>query len=261
MRSLLLALCFLVQASVIQSKDIPVLSFFIHANEVRDELSWDERFPEIVALIQDYELVGLQDVDEEQLRDLKAALPEFDFVLGPGNTYSNTPVLYRKSSFLLQHVQTFLSVNERFSNQKHQAVLALLYHPESEQSLRLVNTQFEKGPEDLQLAALRHLRKHLLVSSADVNMLMGNFPIIPQDEMYAVLDDEALQDTFHTAEFRCRNDISTYNTFDPATKVHMRVDYIFLNGAEVKWICAEERLKFSFYLSTNSPVFIILSLD
>lgn len=261
MRSLLLAVFFLLLASVVQSKDIPVLSFFIHSNEAQDELSWDERFPEIVKLIQDYELIGLQDVDEAQLRDLKAALPEFDFVLGSGSTYSNTPILFRKSSFVLQHEVAFLSVNERFSYQKHQAVLALLYHPESEQSLRIVNTQFEKGPEDLQLAALRHLRKHLLVSRAGVNLLMGNFPFTPEDEMYAILDDEALQDTFHTAEFRCRNDYSTYNTFSPAAKVNMRVDYIFLSGALVKWICAEERLKFGYYLSTNSPIFIILSLD
>ncbi len=236
------------------------MSFFIHANQEYDDLTWEERFPEIVVLLKDYDLVGLQDVDETQLADLQKALPEFGFVLGEGRSHSNTPILYRRSAFVLQHQRVFEPMGFAQNNQKDLAIYAALHHLETQKNMRVVNAQFQKAPDDIQLSALRALRKHLLVSQADVNVLLGYFPIQAQEEMYQELNDLYLPDTFHSAEMRCQNEFSTYNTFDPAAKINMRVDYCFASGCPVRWICIEERIKYGYYLSTHAPLFIILSL-
>lgn len=260
MRSALFLLSLLVLTLNLSAKDVPIMSFFIHANQEYDDLTWEERLPEIVVLLKDYDLIGLQDVDEEQLVDLQEALPEFAFILGESQSHSNVPILYRRSAFVLQYQKVFEPMDFAQNQQKDLAIYAGLHHLESNKNMRVVNTQFQKAPQDIQLSALRDLRKHLLVSRADVNVLLGYFPIQAHEEMYQELNDVRLPDTFHSAEMRCQNEFSTYNTFDPAAKINMRVDYCFSSGCQVRWICIEERIKYGYYLSTHAPLFIILSL-
>jgi endonuclease/exonuclease/phosphatase family metal-dependent hydrolase len=84
----------------------------------------------------------------------------------------------------------------------------------------------------------------------------------PSAPIMQLLETSDLQDTYETANFRCRKNFGTYATFFPQNVAGAtRIDAIFYRGdVSVDWVCADELIKYGVYISDHLPYHAVFKI-
>ena len=258
--------------SALFGQEVSIMTFNIKFDSPTDPLLWEERKDEVLYVVHHQDIIGFQEVLQNQLDDLVEGMPEHDFC-GVGRddglqAGEYSPIFYNRNKYVLVHSETlWLSQDYHLAGSigwdaelPRIATIAILMHKKSGATFRVINTHFSHVGDEARLNSALLLRGWIGLSRQDVNVIMGDFNSLPTEPAYNVLNSPPLEDAFTASSIRCSTDYSTYNTFEPEAKMMMRIDHIFTDSPNVVLICVDEQLKNGYYISDHSPVFMIVRL-
>ena len=203
---------------------------------------WGQRYPYIAQQVQFYgfEIFGIQEGKYDQLEDLKAALPNYDYI-GVGRDDGAqkgefAAIFYRTDKFeLLDRGDFWLSeITDRPNKgwdaahprvcswgkfrDKKSGYTFLFYNLHMDHKGKLARIEGAK----LVLKKIQELPEKLPV------ILTGDFNFNQKHESYTLLDNSGiLRDSYQIAEFRYAPN-GTLNQFDTNRKYDNRIDHLFL---------------------------------
>lgn len=216
--------------------DITVLSFNIRYASPDDGVDvWANRADWVSALIDTSgaDIIGLQEVLHSQLEDILGRTDRFAWE-GVGRDdgarqgeYS--PVLYDQERFERMDGGTrWLSSHpDSVGSRGWDAALpriatwVKLREKASGQEVTVWNTHFDHRGEEARRESARLIASWM----ADADVALGDFNALPDSEPWRVLTEAGLQDTGAAAG---QDSVGTFRTFDPASDVSNRIDYVFL---------------------------------
>lgn len=204
---------------------------------------WQQRCPVIVNLIQFYEfdIWGAQEVKHNQLTDMLAGLPDYDYV-GVGRDDGATkgeysPVFYRKDKFeKLDNGDFWLSEQTDHPNKGWDAALPRicswvhLQDKATGKKFWFFNLHMDHvGVKARYESAKLVLAKIKEMCGEEPVILTGDFNVDQNNEGYAVLHDSGVfEDSYEKAQIRYALN-GTFNAFDPNLTTDSRIDHIFVS--------------------------------
>jgi endonuclease/exonuclease/phosphatase family metal-dependent hydrolase len=223
---------------------------------------WDHRVDAVAEVVRGGDVVGLQEATRQQIDDLIARLPEFDWY-GVGRDDGKdqgefTPVFWRKTRFEASDRGTFWlgpdpsAIGQPAWDAKIPRICSwVVLSPAADQSdddspkrsrpLVVFNTHFDHQSDLARLNSAKLIRKKLgQIAGDNEPILMGDFNCRPDSEPIAELTqaqtllspgdrdrtERVLSDTIGRSETPAEGPSGTWNGFrqiDPET----RIDYIF----------------------------------
>lgn len=259
-RNLLLALCLLSFSLGVQSQDdaslhgdaslggdvsLNVMTFNIRYNNPNDgEHAWPNRKLQVVNTITFHqaELVGMQEVLQNQLDDLETLLPGYSWI-GVGRDDGEragefSPIFYRTEKFALLSSGTFwLSESpEIVASKSWDAALtriatwARFTHLDSGKSFVFLNTHFDHRGEQARIESAKLIieRVRLLAEGSPV-IVTGDFNVPPSSPAYATMT-EHLRDSRLVSATPAYGPEATFSGFSVGSIVDGdRIDYIFVD--------------------------------
>jgi len=214
--------------------DLRVMAFNIRWASPNDGVDlWSNRAEWVATLIDssNADVVGLQEVLLHQMNDIMAHQSRFAWVgVGrddgmQGGEYS--PIMYDSTRFSLISSDTkWLSAEPNQPGSigwdaalPRVATLVSLRDRQSGGMLHVVNTHFDHVGEEARLESAR-----LVAEWADGGIALGDFNVLPDSAPYAELVRGSHLDAGREAD---QDQVGTFRTFDPASTVSNRIDYIF----------------------------------
>lgn len=271
MHQLLTAIFLFVSMSIF-GQEVQVMTFNIRYDNPNDPITWEERRDEVAQAMFFHDLIGVQEALKHQVEYIDERLPLHDWVgVGRDDGESSgefAAIFYNTATFTLIHAETIWLSPWMHSvgsvgwdaQLPRTATIALFKHNASGKTLRVINTHFSHVGDDARIYAAHLLRGFVGLATQDRVVILGDFNADPDSEPYAVLSAPPLADAYEAASLRCRQDFTTYGSFDPHASIMLRIDHIFSNADRVNWICAEEYIKYGFYISDHLPVFMTFNM-
>ncbi len=229
-----------------KAEELTVASFNIRYNNSSDAdqgNGWKQRCPVICDLIRfnDFEVFGAQEVLHDQLLDLLAGLPAYDYV-GVGRDDGKTkgeyaPIFYQKDKFTaLESGHFWLSDITDRPNKGWDAALPRIC---TWAKLKDLETGFEffffnlhmdhVGVEARKNSAKLVLKKITDMCGDQPVILAGDFNVDQHSANYAVLEgSDLLNDAYEVAGVRYALN-GTFNNFKPDMKTDSRIDHVFVS--------------------------------
>jgi len=206
---------------------------------------WNSRCPVITDLLNfnNFDIFGLQEVLDIQLKDLKDNLSTYAYV-GVGRDDGKTageyaPIFYKKDKFEMIDSGTFwLSENTDYPNKGWDAVLPRIcsWGKFREKSKGQIIWFFNLHMDHIGVKARKESAKLVLkqinkkCNDGDIVILTGDFNVDQTNESYAVLHDSGLlKDSYELAKIRYATN-GTFNAFNTNLKTNSRIDHIFIAG-------------------------------
>jgi len=228
---------------------IRVITYNIRYNTARDgENAWPHRKDRVAQLLHQYEpdLIGLQEVKQDQLTDLIQRLPDFAWV-GVGRDDGKTageyaPIFYRRARFRLKENGTFwLSQTPNIigsvgwdASMARIATWAKFVDLQTETILLQLNTHFDHRGMESQIHAAHLLRTFLAEQPQPSPILItGDFNCTEESATYEALTlarahkAPPLIDTMHATQTPHIGPLATFNN-DFADPLQAKIDYIFI---------------------------------
>lgn len=248
MKQILWALLVLVMvgAQQVKAEELTVASFNIRYHNASDSVKgngWKQRCPIICDLIRfnDFEIFGAQEVLHDQLVDMLAGLPGYDYV-GVGrddgkNKGEYAPVFYQKDKFkVLESGNFWLSEITDRPNKGWDAALprictwAKFKDRENGFEFYFFNLHMDHiGVEARKNSAQLVLRKITEMCDNKPVILTGDFNVDQHSPNYAVLEgSDLLNDAYETAKVRYALN-GTFNNFKPDMFTGSRIDHVFVS--------------------------------
>jgi endonuclease/exonuclease/phosphatase family metal-dependent hydrolase len=261
--------CFVNEVTAQYPDEFVVCTFNIKYDNPNDLLVWEDRKQEVARSMAFFDIVGLQEVLPHQLADILSELPWMDSYSrgreadGSGESCA---ILWPSDKFDLLHSETRW-LSELWTEEgsvgwdadlPRIASLVLLHHKATGKVVRVVNSHWSHVGEEARMASASLIRSWSIKSDADAVIVMGDYNAEPSTPEIQFLLEGTLDDTYDTAETRCRKQFGTYTTFDPAGVGGPRIDYILTRGVDVLWTCADEYIVKVFYISDHLPVHAVL---
>lgn len=252
--------------------EMAVVTFNIRYDNPDDPVKWEQRGPLVIGSVGYFDILGFQEALAHQVDDLAAGLPDHAYY-GVGRDDGiregeHCPIFWKRSRFDLLHAETrWLSATPNLpgsvgwdASLPRILTLVVLHDRQTGKVMRVANTHFSHVGEQARSLAARMLTMQFAMSSADVDILLGDLNAEPGAEPLEILKESGLQDAHDAADKRCRKDIGTYTGFNTGgLRGAPRIDHIFLRGAaSVPWYCTEEQIIDGFYMSDHLPVYIAL---
>lgn len=249
MKPILFALLVFVFAGtqVSEAHELTVASFNIRYENSSDSIhgnGWKQRLPVICDLIRfhNFEVFGAQEVLHNQLLDLLAGLPAYDYV-GVGRDDGKTkgeyaPIFYRKDKFKVLKSGTFwLSDITDRPNKGWDAALprictwAKFKDRKTGFEFFLFNLHMDHiGVEARKNSAKLVLKKITEMCDDKPVVLTGDFNVDQNSPNYAVLHGSGLlKDAYEVAKVRYALN-GTFNNFKPDRKTDSRIDHVFVSA-------------------------------
>ena len=279
MKKTLLFLLLLFCIHAVQAEDsVSVMTFNIRYDNGSDGANlWSLRKENVGTMLQYYEpdILGMQEVLHNQLEDIRAMLPQYDFV-GVGRIdgkedgeYSS--IFYKKDKYTLVNSGTFgLSEHpDRIGLKGWDAVCerivtwAILKDKKSEQEIAVFNTHFDHVGQ-----IARRESSKLLLSS--IEKLAGNRPVVVTGDFNGAQDSESIRLLTEGNLIDSRS-VSTV-VYGPSYSFHdfgrleetkrEIIDYIFVKGnVEVdKYRVIDDSTCGHLYLSDHNPIEVKLRI-
>lgn len=247
MNRIILLLAFALCLASADAQTLTVGSYNIrndNAGDARKGNGWQRRCPVICDLVEwiDYDVFGAQEVKRNQLDDMLARLPEYDYV-GVGRDDGkqggeHEPVFYKRERFkLLDSGDFWISQTPDVAGSKGwDAALPRICtyaHLQDRQS-RMRFWYFNLHMDHIGVEARREGAKLIV---AKVREMCGDEPVIitgdynvdQNNEIYAIFAESGiLLDSYVAAEKRMAAN-GTFNSFDPDFHTDSRIDHIFLS--------------------------------
>lgn len=229
-------------------KTLRILSFNIRCNTPVDgENAWPYRRERVTSLLHLHrpDLIGLQEVLQDQLDDLITALPDFDWIGGGRDDGKRAgeyvPIFYRRAAFdPIDSGIFWLSESPDVAGSRgwdaslpRTVTWARFVHKNSNAHLFFVNTHFDHRGFQAQVESAHLLRRFLKSQAQDLPVVVtGDFNCTATSPTYAALTKDAdvdgplLLDTMLHSQAPHHGPTGTFNTrfADP---VNDKIDYIF----------------------------------
>ncbi|MFN8287588.1 MAG: endonuclease/exonuclease/phosphatase family protein [Chitinophagales bacterium] len=239
---------------------------------------WDKRKQKVFTLIKNHnpDVLGMQEVLLHQLKGLRAALKEYDYV-GVGRNDGKTkgeysPVFYRTEKFTLVRSGTFwLSETPNVPGSKSwDAALtrictwAVLVTKTKGDTVVVLNTHFDHRGVTARENSMSIIARQLkALAPKAYYIISGDFNCTPDSKAYAILKQQLpdAQDTYVTAQNRKTTEINTDYGFNVSNKKGSKIDYIFCDPNATVSSCeivADNDGKF--YPSDHLPFFTTIIL-
>lgn len=255
-----------------QGQEVQVMTFNIRYDHPGDPLVWDDRKFEVAQSMFFHDIIGIQEGLKHQVEFIDNQLPLHEWYgVGrddgkEGGEYA--AVFYNTQKFDFVHGETiWLSPHPQMIGSvgwdavlPRTASIVILMHRSSGKTLRIINTHFSHLGDEARLFSAWLLRGYASLATEDHVIIMGDFNDTPDTPSYKVLASEPYTDSYFKSGLRCRQDFTTYSTFYPDESYLWRIDHIFTNLDRVNWICAEETIKWGYYISDHLPLFISFDL-
>jgi len=233
------------------SEALSTLSYNIRYNNPADGANaWPHRQARVAALLQQYEpdLIGLQEVRQEQLTTLAAALPAYDW-LGVGRDDGATageyaPIFYRRDHLTVQTSGHFwLSAQPDVVGSfgwdaacVRIATWAIFTDKRADRSFLHLNTHLDHRGLTAQLESAKLLHTFVARHASTLPAIItGDFNCAPDSATYHALTapsplvDRPFADAMTSAATAHEGPIATFTT-DFADPLQEKIDYIFLRN-------------------------------
>ncbi len=230
----------------IKAQELTAASFNVRYHNTSDSINgngWKERCPVICSLIRfhDFEVFGAQEVLHDQLQDMLAGLPGYDYI-GVGRDDGKTkgeyaPIFYIKDKFkVLESGHFWLSEITDKPNRGWDAALprictwAEFKDLETGFEFFVFNLHMDHiGVEDRKNSAILVLKKITEIVDDKPVILTGDFNIDQHSPNYAILEgSDLLNDSYEVAKVRYALN-GTFNDFRPNRKTDSRIDHVFVS--------------------------------
>ena len=255
--------------------ELTVLTFNVRYDNPADTLPWADRAQEVADAIRYYDIAGLQEVLPNQLADLQLDLGQMDSYSqgrdadGGGEA---CPVFWRRDRFDLLHAETrWLSTSPGVAGSigwdadlPRIATLVLLFDRVTGKRIRVLNTHWSHTGPEARMASAALCAGWLGEPDPDgVWLFLGDFNEEPEGAAYSYLSElGSFVDAYANPRTRCRRTFGTYTTFYTDRTVGApRIDYVWVDGAEVQWHCVDEVIKWGVFISDHAPVHAILQVQ
>lgn len=231
---------------VSNAEKLTVATFNIRNHNLSDSLNgngWKQRCPVICDLIRfnDFEVFGAQEVLHDQLIDMLAGLPEFNYI-GVGRDDGKTkgeyaPIFYQKEKFkVLDSGHFWLSETTDRPNKGWDAALprictwAKFKDVKTNSIFFFFNLHMDHiGVEARKNSSILVLKKIKEMCNGKPVILTGDFNVDQHNANYDILEQsDLLSDSFETAKIRYALN-GTFNGFKIDTKTESRIDHIFIS--------------------------------
>ena len=233
--------------SPVFGQEIAVLSYNIRYNSSGDELDlWDLRKTELIDQIKQLDPMsfGVQEATLTQMKDLKAGLPDYDYVgvgRDDGATKGEFSAIFYKSSEMkvLQEDTFWLSETpEKVSVGWDAALPRICTYAKfelmaSKKRFWHFNTHFDHMGETARVESAKLIVSKIadLVSTGDALVLSGDFNAEPHEEPILVLN-HSFEDP--ADRVKLQGPVGTFSGFQLNAPLERRIDYIFTKNVEVK---------------------------
>ena len=246
MRRLVYSLLFVVCAAfALQAQSYVFATYNIRNANKGDSIAgngWGQRYPYIAQQIQfnGFDIFGTQEGKYHQLEDLKAAMPNYDYI-GVGRDDGAqkgeyAAIFYRTDKFeLLDHGDFWLSTITDRPNKGWDAALPRICSwgkfrdKKSGYTFLFYNLHMDhRGVQARAESAKLILKKIQELPDKLPVILTGDFNVDQNNESYALLDNSGImRDSYQIAEFRYAPN-GTFSGFHPDRKTESRIDHLFL---------------------------------
>ncbi len=203
---------------------------------------WQQRHPVLTKLIQfhDFDIFGCQEVLDNQLQDMTAALTEYGYT-GVGRDDGKTageysPIFYKKDKFKLIDSGTFwLSEDTKKPNKGWDAVLPRICSWGEFEDLHtgkkfmFFNTHFDHvGVKARAESAKLIMKKTQELGKGLPAILTGDFNVDQRNESYHLINDsDLMDDAYELAPLKYAFN-GTFSGFKSNVATSSRIDHIFL---------------------------------
>lgn len=203
---------------------------------------WDHRKAQLCDMInfEAFDLFGSQEVRKEQLDDMLAALPDYDYI-GVGRDHGDhrgeySPVFYRKDKFEKLDGGTFwLSPTpdkpSKGWDARYNRICSwgIFRHKASGKKVCFMNVHFDHRGVQARLEASKQIVEFVKKNCRGVNVILtGDFNVTQNSESYKVLaTSKVLKDSHDIAKYRFEP-TGTFNSFNPQRYTTNRIDHIFV---------------------------------
>ncbi len=230
-----------------QAEEITVGSFNIRYHNSGDSINgngWKQRCPVICDLIRfnNFEIFGAQEVLHDQLLDMLAGLPEYNYV-GVGRDDGKTkgeyaPIFYQMEKFkVLKSGHFWLSEITDKPNKGWDAALprictwARFKDKVTGYEFNYFNLHMDHiGVEARKNSAKLVLKKIKEMCPNEPVILTGDFNVDQNSPNYAILNGSAeLEDSYQIAKIKYALN-GTFNGFNPNNKTESRIDHVFVSS-------------------------------
>lgn len=204
---------------------------------------WGQRYPVVADLIRfhDFDIFGTQEGKYDQLQQLKAALPGYDYT-GIGRddgkrAGEHSAIFYKTDKFdLLKHGDFWLSTVTDRPNKGWDAALPRIcsWGEFREKKTGFTFLFFNLHMDHIGVKAREESSKLVLREIDEINkdlpvILTGDFNVDQNHACYAVLNNSGiLKDSYEKAEFIYATN-GTFNNFKTNLKTDSRIDHLFLS--------------------------------
>lgn len=252
-----------------------VATYNIRYDNPRDTIKWHERHQEVADAVRYFDIVGLQEVLPNQWQDLQGHF-KFHDSFGRGREADGggeaCPIFYDRERFDFLHGEVRWLAETGWdqpgtigwdADLPRIATIVLLRERESGKKIRVINAHLSHVGENARAGAMALMAGWAGVAAPDeVTLLIGDWNMTADaPAVTESLSPTGLEDAYFAAEYRCRQSYVTYTTFLPEHAAGgERIDHIFVRGAEVDWVCAEEIIKYGVFVSDHMPVHAELTL-
>lgn len=260
------------------------MQFIIGTYNIRTETPedigdlWETRKDKVMKVIKDYrfDIIGLQEVKESQLRDLKE-MEEFSFV-GKGrssdDSNENNPIMYKSKRFDLMDTDTFWLTETLAFEEKAKrwdadcsriCTWAKFKVIETQQEFVTVNTHFDHISEESRYQSALLLTKFIEENFADLPcFLLGDLNGEENERFYQIFEEHFYDTVKHSKHHVGPKVTCTGVTFNHELpwEEYQRIDYIFTNElCEVnKTIVITDRFEHK-YPSDHFPVLVEVTIN
>ena len=242
----LVAIVFCGCQSNYQPTSITVASYNLRNANGGDSINgngWGQRYPVIAQIVQyhDFDIFGTQECFIHQLKDMKEALPGYDYI-GVGRDDGkekgeHSAIFYRTDKFdVIEKGDFWLSETPDVPSKGWDAVLPRIC---SWGHFKCKDTGFEFLFFNLHMD---HIGKKARVESAFLvqekmkelganlpAILTGDFNVDQTHSSYkALVSNGVLKDSYESADFRYATN-GTFNSFDPNNFTESRIDHVFVS--------------------------------
>ena len=203
---------------------------------------WGQRFPYIAQLVQfhKFDIFGTQEGKYNQLQDLKAAMPGYDYI-GVGRDDGKiggefSAIFYRTDRFdLLDHGDFWLSTETDHPNRGWDAALPRIcsWGKFRDKSSGFTFLFFNLHMDHVGVQARSESAKLIFKKMKEFQeklpaILTGDFNVDQNNESYLLLDNSGImRDSYQIADMRYVPN-GTFNSFNPDSQTDKRIDHIFL---------------------------------
>ena len=253
-----------------------VATYNIRYDNPQDTIKWHERHQEVADAVRYFDIVGLQEVLPHQWDDLKGHF-KFHESFGRGRDADGggeaCPIFYDRERFDFLHGEVRWLAETGWdqpgtigwdADLPRIATIILLRERESGKKIRVINAHLSHVGEHARAGAMALLAGWSGAASPnEVTLLIGDWNMTADSPpMTEAISPTGLKDAYFEAEYRCRQSFVTYTTFLPERAAGgERIDHIFVRGAQVDWVCAEEIIKYGVFVSDHMPVHAELTLQ